>query len=379
LTDLAARVDAAVGLALDEKRIVGAVVVVMRDGAVAHHRAYGLADREAGIAMQREAIFRLASITKPIVTTAAMRMIERGQLSLDSAVTDYLPDFKPKLGDGTTPVITLHHLLTHTSGLAYDFLQPLDGPYTRLRVSAGADQPGLSMEENLARIVEAGLMFPPGAKWLYSVAIDVLGAVMQKAGGTTLDDLVGLHVTGPMHMKDTSFHVLDRARLAQPYANAVPAPIRVAEGYQQAFIPGLAPISTSLERAFNTQSFQAGGSSMIGSALDIARFLDAVRAGGAPMVSEETAAAMMSNQVGPLRVLFDPTGSTAFGFGGSVLLDPAARGSPLSPGTWQWGGVWGHSWNVDPVRRLTIVSLTNTMLEGMNGQLPRDVQIAAVS
>jgi len=237
----------------------------------------------------------------------------------------------------------------------------------------------LSMEENLARIVEAGLGFPPGAKWLYSVAIDVLGAALQKAGGATLNDLVGLHVTGPMRMKDTSFHVVDRARLAQPYANAAPEPIRITEGYKQAFIPGLAPISTSLERAFNPQSFQAGGGGMNGSALDIARFLDAVRAGGAPMVSQETAAAMMSNQVGPLRTLFDPTGSTAFGFGGAVALNPAATGSPLSPGTWQWGGVWGNSWFVDPVRRMTIVNLTNTMLEGMNGRFPRDVQIAAAS
>jgi CubicO group peptidase (beta-lactamase class C family) len=376
---LASRVDAAARSALDENRVVGAVVVVMRDGALAHCGAYGLADREAGIAMRPEALFRLASLTKPIVTTAALRMVELGQLSLDSAVTDYLPDFKPRLGDGTAPVIRLRHLLTHTSGLAYDFLQPPDGPYTRLRVSGGADQPGLSMEENLARIVEAGLMFPPGAKWLYSVSIDVLGAIMQKAGGATLNDLVGRHVTGPMDMKDASFHVVDRARLAQPYANAAPAPIRIAEGHKQAFVPGLAPISTSLERVFDTRSFQAGGSGMNGSALEMARFLDAIRAGGKPLVSPETAAAMMANQVGPLRVHFDPTGSTAFGFGGSVVLEPAARGSPLSPGTWQWGGVWGHSWNVDPIRRLTIVVLTNTMLEGMNGQFPRDVQLAAAS
>jgi CubicO group peptidase (beta-lactamase class C family) len=379
MTGLASRIDAAARSALDERRIVGAVIVVMRDGAVVHHGAYGLADREAGLAMRPDALFRLASITKPIVTTTVMRMIELGQLGLDSAATDFLPDFRPKLANGTAPVITVRQLLTHTAGLAYDFLQPVDGPYARLRVSAGADQPGLSLEENLARIVEAGLMFPPGAKWLYSVAIDVLGAVLQKAGGAALDELVRRHVTDPMGMKETAFRVADRARLAQPYANAAPEPIRIVEGHKQEFIPGMAPISTSLQRAFNTNTFPAGGAGMNGPALEVARFLDAIRAGGRPMVSRTSAAAMMSNQIGPLRILFDPTGSTAFGFGGAVVLNPAERGSPLSPNTWQWGGVWGHSWFVDPLRRMTIVLLTNTMLEGMTGQLPLDVQFAAAS
>jgi CubicO group peptidase (beta-lactamase class C family) len=88
---------------------------------------------------------------------------------------------------------------------------------------------------------------------------------------------------------------------------------------------------------------------------------------------------MMSNQIGPLRIIFDPTGNTAFGFGGSILLDPAKSGLHLSPGSWQWGGVWGHSWHVDPARRTTIVNLTNTTLEGMVGQLVRDVQKAVLA
>jgi CubicO group peptidase (beta-lactamase class C family) len=112
--------------------------------------------------------------------------------------------------------------------------------------------------------------------------------------------------------------------------------------------------------------------------MDIVRMLDAIRAGGAPILSEASTKRMMSNQIGPLRVIFDPTGNTAFGFGGSILLDPAASGSFLSPGSWQWGGVWGHSWHVDPARKTTIVNLTNTTLEGMVGQVVRDIQQAVV-
>ncbi|HEV7692416.1 MAG TPA: serine hydrolase domain-containing protein [Hyphomonadaceae bacterium] len=379
MTNLSDRVDAAVQSALADKRIVGAVISVMKDGQLAHRRAYGMADREAGAAMKEDAIFRLASISKPIVTAAAMKMIELKQLSLQAAVTDWLPDFKPKLPDGSAPTITLHHLLSHTSGLSYDFMQPETGPYPRLRVSAGADQPGLTMEEQLRRATEAGLTFPPGAAWLYSIATDVLGAVMAKAAGSTLEQVVEKHVTGPMHMADTAFHVTDKARLVQPYSNIATPPARVEEGFKQPFVPGLAPISTSLARAFDTTSYQAGGSGMLGKADDVNRFLDAIRAGGAPILSETSARTMMSNQIGPLRVMFDPTGSTAFGYGGSILLDPAKSGSLTSPGSWQWGGVWGHSWFVDPVRKITVLNLTNTMLEGMTGQLVRDVQAAAVA
>jgi CubicO group peptidase (beta-lactamase class C family) len=373
MTDLSARIDAALASALNEKRIVGAVIIVMKDGEIAHRRAYGLADREAGVAMKPDAIFRLASISKPIVTAAAMRMIEQKQLSLGAAVTDWLPDFKPKLPDGSQPAITIRHLLTHTAGLSYDFMQMTDGPYHQHRISSGADQDGLSMEENLQRITAAGLAFQPGAMWVYSVAIDVLGAVMQKAANATLPDIVARLVTQPLGMKDTAFHVVDKDRLVQPYSNAPAGPIRIPEVFKQPFLPGLAPISFTLSRAFDSKGFPSGGAGMIGAADDIARFLDTIRSGGGPIVSPDSARAMMSNQIGDLRILFDPTGSTAFGFGGAIMLDPAKAASPLSPGAWYWGGVWGHSWFVQPARQTTIVCLTNTTLEGMSGQLPGDL------
>jgi CubicO group peptidase (beta-lactamase class C family) len=375
---LSSRVDAAAQSALDEKRIVGAVITVMIDGEIAHRKSYGYADREAGVPMKENAIFRLASISKPVVTAAAMRMIELGELALDAAVTDWLPDFKPAISGGGAPAITLRHLLTHTAGLSYDFMQPLDGAYHKHRVSSGTDQDGLSMEENLQRISAAGLAFPPGAMWVYSVAIDVLGGVMQKAANATLQQIVEKHVTGPMNMKDTGFPVVDKDRLVQPYSNAPAGPIRVTDAFRQPFLPGLAPISFTLSRAFDAKGFQSGGAGMNGGADDIARFLDAIRSGGGPVVSKETATQMMSNQIGALRVLFDPTGSTGFGFGGAVMLDPAKAGSPLSPGSFYWGGVWGHSWFIDPARKMTILNLTNTMLEGMSGQLPGDVVRAAV-
>jgi CubicO group peptidase (beta-lactamase class C family) len=377
MTNLTQRVDAALNSALSDKRLVGAVIAVMQDGQLAHFKAYGLADREAGRAMTEDAIFRLASISKPIVTAAAMRMIELGKFKLDTPVTDFLPDFRPKAPDGSTPQITIRHLLTHTAGLSYDFLQPENGPYNTIPVSAGIDG-DFTMEDNLNRMVQAGLTFPPGAMWLYSVAIDVLGAILAKVEGTDVEGAVKKYVTGPMQMTDTSFFVTDEKRLVQPYSNATPEPVRIGDNFKQPFVQGCAPINLGVSRAFNRHAFQGGGGCMNGKAMDIVRMLDAIRAGGEPILSQETTRAMMSNQIGPLRILFDPTGNTAFGFGGSILLDPAASGSLLSPGSWQWGGVWGHSWHVDPARKTTIVNLTNTTLEGMVGQVVRDIQQAVV-
>jgi CubicO group peptidase (beta-lactamase class C family) len=377
MTNITQRIDAALASALKEKRIVGAVIAVMQDGELVHFKAYGLANREQGKPMQEDAIFRLASITKPIVTAAALAMIEKGKFQLETPVTNFLPDFKPKAPDGSTPTITIRHLLTHTAGLSYDFLQPLEGPYNTIPVSAGIGD-DVTMEENLARMVQAGLTFPPGAAWLYSVAIDVLGAIMAKVEGTDVEGAVKKYVTGPLDMSDTSFFVTDETRLVQPYSNAAPEPVAIGDGFKQPFVPGCGPINLGTSRAFSKTAFQGGGGCMNGKAKDIVRFLDTIRAGGAPILSKDTTQQMMSNQIGPLRVIFDPTGNTAFGFGGSILLDPAASGSALSPGSWQWGGVWGHSWFVDPTRKLTIVNLTNTTLEGMVGQMVGDVQRAVV-
>lgn len=377
MTTLSSRVDAAFESALRDKRIVGAVNIVMVDGKVAHRKAYGLRDREAGVAMAPETIFRLASITKPIVTAAVMRMIEMRKLALDAPVTEWLPDFRPKLPDGVEPVITIKHLLTHTSGLTYDFMQPPGGSYAQHKVSAGIGEPGLTLEENLKRATAAGLVFPPGAMWLYSIAIDVLGDVLQKASGKPLADLIEELIAQPLGMKDTRFGVSDKARLAVPYANAAPEPIKVPETYEQPFIPGLAPIRFGLANAFDPYTFPSGGGGMNGTADEVVRFLDAVRSGGGPILKPETTREMMTNQIGALRVMFDPSGSTGFGFGGAIILDPAKANWPLTPNSMYWGGVWGHSWFIDPGQKMTILNLTNTMLEGMSGQLVRDVVGAA--
>jgi CubicO group peptidase (beta-lactamase class C family) len=375
-------IDSAIDRALAEKRIVGAVVMVMQDGHVVYHRAAGLADRENGAAMREQTVFRLASVTKPFVTAAALRLVERGAISLSDPVTRFLPTFRPALPGGEIPIITLRHLVTHTAGLSYGFLQPPDGSYHRAGVSDGVDQPGLAMADEMARIAAAGLAYRPSAQWGYSVAIDVLGAVLEAVEGQDLGAVVAEHVTRPLGLAAAGFDLSDAQRdlLAAQYADATPEPVRIPDNGMRVHFPqnlpayaGLAGVNLVPARVFDPTSFRSGGGGMVGTAGDVLAFVEAIRAGGDPILTRATATAMMAVQTGDFPIPNRGPG-WAFGYGAAVLTDPAAAGSPQSAGTFGWGGVWGHTWFVDPAQRLSVVALTNTALEGMMGPFTRDVR-----
>lgn len=129
----------------------------------------------------------------------------------------------------------------------------------------------------------------------------------------------------------------------------------------------------SPSRALDSKAYPSGGAGMVGTAPDVMRLLEAIRTGGKPILNAATAASMMRNQIGSLM---GPGPGIGFGFGGAVVVDPASAQTPQSPGTWQWGGVYGHSWFVDPERKLTVVALTNTALEGMWGKFTTDLRDA---
>jgi CubicO group peptidase (beta-lactamase class C family) len=365
--------DQVIQQALADRRIVGTVVLVSQNGEPVYRQAAGFADREAGIPMREDAIFRLSSLSKPIVSAAALAMAERGQLHLDDAVTNWIPEFQPELPDGSRPEIAIRQLLNHTAGLRYGFLEPEDGPYHQAGVSDGLDQPGLSIEENLKRIASVPLAYQPGTSWGYSVAHDVLGEVIARACGCSLPEAVSRLVTGPLAMSDTGFAVTDTSRLAVPYVNGSPLPVRMGTLQVVDFGYGVGSIRFEPARVFNPQSYPSGGCGMVGTADDFAKFLEVLRTGGSPILSAASVTAMTSNQSGGRG----PRPGTAFGFGLSVVTDPAAVPSPQSAGTFAWGGVYGHQWFVDRVKGLTVVVLTNTTIEGLSGQFPMQIRDAA--
>ncbi|MFD2238211.1 serine hydrolase domain-containing protein [Aureimonas populi] len=366
------RIDAAIEKAIAEKRIVGAVVLVAHDGEVIHRLAAGYSDRETRTPMREDAIFRLASITKPIVTAAAMRFVEEGRLDLHAPVTQWLPDFRPALPDGSTPEIAVHHLLTHTSGLGYSFLEPADGPYHKLNVSDGLDQPGLSFQENLSRLGAASLAFAPGTGWQYSLGLDVLGGILEKLESRSLAEIVREKVSVLLGLADTDFAVQDTSRLAAAYADGDPEPVLMTDGMQVPIFGTAACFAQS--RILDAKSYPSGGAGMAGTADDVLRFLETIRTGGSPILNSRTVETMAADHVGTHAETQGP--GWGFGYGWAVLVDPAPTGTPQAPGTLQWGGAYGHSWFIDRANGLSVVALTNTAFEGMSGAFPTEIRNA---
>ncbi len=349
------------------QRLVGAVVLVREHGALRHASATGLADRESATPMQRDQLFRLASVSKPLLTTVILGLVAEGVLDLDAPVQRWLRDFRPALADGSTPAISLRQLLSHSSGLGYRFLEAdAKGPYARAGVSDGMDANPLSLADNVRRIAQAPLLFAPGSQWLYSLGVDVAGAVAEAATGESLQALFERLLAAPLGLRDTAFAARNAARLATPYVSDTPQPHRLREGEVVAPFEGTVGIEYSLARATDASRFPSAGAGLVGSADEVMAVLEALRdVQRSGLLPPALAAEMASPQVGEQGPP-EPAG-WGFGLGFAVLRDAAASGTPQSAGTWRWGGAYGHSWFVDPARGLSVVALTNTLYEGMDG------------
>ncbi len=349
------------------QRLVGAVVLVREHGALRHASATGLADRESATPMQRDQLFRLASVSKPLLSTVILGLVAEGVLDLDAPVQRWLRDFRPALADGSTPAISLRQLLSHSSGLGYRFLEAdAKGPYARAGVSDGMDANPLSLADNVRRIAQAPLLFAPGSQWLYSLGVDVAGAVAEAATGESLQALFERLLAAPLGLRDTAFASRNAARLATPYVSDTPQPHRLREGEVVAPFEGTVGIEYSLARATDASRFPSAGAGLVGSADEVMAVLEALRdVQRSGLLPPALAAEMASPQVGEQGPP-EPAG-WGFGLGFAVLRDAAASGTPQNAGTWRWGGAYGHSWFVDPARGLSVVALTNTLYEGMDG------------
>jgi len=370
-TNLQKNVDAVVDQAIQQKRIVGTMILIYQDGKEIYRRAGGLSDRENNVPMTDDTIFRFSSLSKTITTVAALKLIDAGKLSLDDSVTQWLPAFTPKTADGNTPIITIRQLLTHTSGLSYPFLEFKNGPYHKLEISDGLTKVDFSLNENLRRLAEAPLLFKPGSAWNYSLATDVLGAVISQVEGKSLPDVVDEQVLMPLGMSHTGF-ILKEGPVSVPYADHKPEPIRMVDGQEVPF--ALSSIIYYPSRIFDKTAYPAGGASISGTADDYVKLLESIRLGTIGL-KPETLEKLTSNQLGDIPMPTEAGWGWSLGF--AILKDPVAAKSPQAVGTYQWGGIWGHAWWVDPKYKLTVVILTNTSVEGLVGrQFSNDVSDA---
>jgi CubicO group peptidase (beta-lactamase class C family) len=372
MNQIKAGLDAVLDRAIASRAIVGGVLIASLHGQRVYERAVGYADREARRDTQLDTIFRWASLTKPLVAVLTLALVERGVITLEDPVTRFLPEFRPRTADGKTPEITVRQLLTHTAGLTYKLNESdINGPYHRANVSDGMDQPGLSIQENLRRIASAPLVRAPGSGWGYSISTDVLAEYLARAAGTPLPALMRSLVTGPIGAIDSDFTVSDRSRLATAYGDGKEEPVRMGPYHEVPF--GEQMLAYAPDRMFNPASYPSGGGGMSGTAGDFMRFLETVRSGGAPLLSKASVDQLSTVKPGDFEVSI-PGWKWVLGW--PVLVDPSKTGTPQTPGSWLWGGVYGNSWFVDPGRELSVVLLTNTTIAGMVGPLPNAVRDA---
>lgn len=374
---LAARLNQVSTNAIDEKKIVGSVILVAHRGEVIYQKAMGMADRESGKHMTEDAIFLLASVTKPLVSVAAMRLVEEGKIGLNDPVTKWLPQFKPQLPDGSRPEITIWHLLTHTSGLSYGFFEPHGaGPYHQKNVSDGFDMLGVSLEENLHRLMQVPLLFSPGTSWGYSLGLDVLGGVMAVATREALPQIVKSRVTEPLGLSDTGFHITDRSRLVTHYKDGISQPVPMDENatLQLPESWGSGIVRFAPERIFDPASYPSAGAGMAGTATEFMHFLLNLTRKKDVLLSASSVKQMMDLQVSSQSQTQGP--GWGFGYGWAVLDNPQLAATPQSKGTIQWGGIYGHNWFFDPQKDIAMVALTNTTIEGMAGMYPQQIRNA---
>src|SRR6059058_5684382 len=212
------RIGTAVQRSIDEKRIAGAITLVARRGRVVWLKPQGMMDREASKPMRPDTMFRICSMTKPITSVAVMMLYEEGRFLLEDPVSKYLPEFKnpkvlvkPATGEPyTIPAareITVRDLLTHTSGLTYNWNEDLGERYKAANVGHGLLPYDGTIEDNVKRLAGVPLLFSPGTRWEYGLSIDVLGRLVEVVSGMPLDQFFRTRIFEPLGMRDTYFAV----------------------------------------------------------------------------------------------------------------------------------------------------------------------------
>jgi CubicO group peptidase (beta-lactamase class C family) len=378
------RIDAAVQRSIDNKRIAGAVTLVVRRGQVAWFQAQGMADREAGKAMRPDEMFRICSMTKPITSLAIMMLYEQGYFLLEDPISRYLPEFKnPKVlvhpasvepySIPATREITIRDLLRHTSGLVYQWDPTLGPLYKNANVASGLLAYDGTIEDSVKRLAALPLLFNPGDRWEYGLSVDVLGRLVEVVSGKPLDQFFRDRIFVPLGMKDTYFYPPDNKldRLAAVYTyyrekglNRFPD-TPITEG----------PFSYSADYPYRgPKTLFSGGAGLVSTARDYARFcqmmLDGGKVGSTQLLGRKSIELMTHDQLGSISK------DQGFGLGFGVAGVKAPLAEVGSPGEYNWGGFYYTAFSIDPQEQMIVVFMSQLHPDG---DLHLDGQVQALA
>ena len=350
---------------VDTGRVSGLTTLVSRKGQIAHFEAYGMADIAAGEAMEKDAIFRIYSMTKPITGVALMMLYEEGKFALDDPVSNYIPSFRnPEVFAGvgedgalkTVPAnreITVLDLMRHTAGLTYGVFgnTPVDKSY----LDSGLFEPNQTLADWTDKLAQQPLLYQPGDAWVYSLSVDVQGRLVEVLSGQPLDVFFKERIFDPLGMKDTAFYA-DAARQD-----------RLVEIYDITKEEGLVPTKSQLVADYTVKpSLFSGGGGLVSTTMDYWRFAQMMLNGGeldgVRLLKPETVKLMSSNLL-PDNLPGIAGGKQGLGFGidFAVVLDPAKQGNGTRKGEYFWGGMANTVFWIDPEEEIVALFMTNVL------------------
>lgn len=356
---------------VEEDRLAGSVLLLAREGRVAYLEALGMQDREAGTPMTENTIFRIASMTKPITSAAVMMLYEEGHFRLSDPVSEYIPAFDSVrvLADSadaaaedpaTVPAerpITIRHLLTHTSGLVYEWHPELGETYAEAGIMSGLVEDENTLAEDIPKLAELPLLHQPGEAWTYGMSVDVLGRLVEVVSGRPLDEFFRERLFEPLGMDDTQFYVSpeQESRLAAAYTVGPDGGLKRIEGEQMERQGSAAYSYSASYPTREDHRFLSGGAGLTSTVPDYYRFarmlLNRGALNGERLLSPKSVELMTTDHVGSR---LDDQG---FGLGVGITRDLAERGELGSEGTFYWGSFWYGTFFIDPEEEMIGIML----------------------
>ncbi len=358
---------------VDAKKVPGGVFLVARKGKIVYYKNFG-SKNEEGVPYQLNDIFRIASMTKAITTVSIMQLFEHGKLRLDEPVYNFIPAFKNQMvlntfneADSTFTLVkankpvTIRHLLTHTSGIAYGVFNPgkIQIVYDKFGLNEfGLSHPTLNTEEMANKIAAAPLCFQPGEQYLYGLNMDVLGRIIEIASGKKLDEYFRQNIFDPLEMEDTWFYLPE-----DKYSRLVPVYSQTNDGF--ALAEGKGSLGNLNYPKAKGLTLFAGGGGLSSTAMDYARFIQALlnngKYNGYQLLSRNTIDVMTADQMIELNKIgkgYSKIPGLTYGLGFSLRTEEAKGNGVKSPGTYEWAGYFNTKYFIDPQEELIFVAMT---------------------
>ncbi|MEN6577837.1 MAG: serine hydrolase domain-containing protein [Phycisphaerales bacterium] len=368
------RITAVMQKHVDDGLLAGAVAIVAREGKVAYFECVGMQDREKHVEMNPQTIFRIASMSKAITSVAAMMLYEEGKFQLKDPVSKFIPEFAnvkvlaspgdASAQDGLVPAkhpITIRHLLTHISGLTYQWDSRVGAKYAEAGITHGLIQDEDLLADDMKKLAQMPLVHQPGEAFTYSLSTDVLGRVVEVASGMPFDEFLRKRIFEPLKMHDTGFRLPgDKvSRLAAVYA---PDPngglMRLPDG-----ILGEGTMKATVTYPYEgTHRYRSGGGGLCSTVPDYARFIQMMLNGGeldgVRLLSRKTVELMTTDHLGALGQDF------GFGLGFGITRNLREAGESTSVGAYRWGGYWYTTFFIDPAEKMIGVCMAQISPSG---------------